>query len=118
MVRWLLEIAPAELVRQRFGTEAEEYAEKQLDEVSRRKPTWSADYECPYCGQRWILDYPGAPPHGLAAVARLRTIGEAARDVRMALADVALIFPDNVSAQESAATLDEYLKAYADPPKR
>jgi len=104
--------------RQRFGDEAVEYAEEQLDEVGRRDPTWSIDYECPDCGQRWILDHPGEPPHGPRAVARLRTIAEAARDVRMALSDVAVILPDNVSAKEVAATLDEYLKDYPDPPWR
>jgi hypothetical protein len=103
--------------RQRFGAEAEEYAERQLDEVGRRIPAWSTDYECRDCGQGWILDYPGAPPHGPAAMARLRTIGEAARDIRMALADVAVILPDNVSAREYAATLDSYLKDYVDPLK-
>ena len=80
--------------------------------------TWSTDYECPDCGQGWILDYPGSPPHGRGAEAQLRTLAEAARDTWMALADVAVILPNNALANEYAATLGEYLKDYADPPGR
>ena len=105
--------------RVRLGVDAVEYARCHLREVGRHNDTRSIDYVCPDYGKGWILDYPGPTAHGgpTNSMARLRTLGEACRDVRYALVDVEVILQGNEAAQRCAAELAGYLGDCTDAPE-
>jgi hypothetical protein len=101
----------------RRGVDAVQYAERHLEELNRRN--YRIEYVCPDYGKGWIMDYPGGTPHGgpTDSMARLRTIGRACRDLRVALADLTFILPDNRAAVECAHKLVEHLGQCSDPPR-